>query len=332
VSDAEAGVPNPLAESRDDARQPVARLDGFHADAVASIQTVRQVAYAGLNEVERLYWVLPSMINSVGAHAEALMRTLDQTDRGRERHLARWRISAIVGGLAVFLPFEVYLTTLSLGFLNVPDAWAQRFLAVGISVALALTGLVAANGEKETEKWVRYLALSVAAAMLLGLALLRWGVTPNASVLEESGALLVMAVAAFAFVICTIFAERRVERAAAEHAQWQIWARLEHDARSVQAQHGLLVEMRDGLPAEAQNHRDYGVTELRRIHAGFTAASAGWWAGYQVANAAASPDIRSQVDDLKQELEGHVLAASGDIDERAASLRALIAGEQRGMA
>lgn len=330
--DAEAGVPHPLAESRDDARQPVARLHNFHADAVASVQTVRRAVHAGLNEVERLHLVLPTMIDRVGGEAAALLHALHETDRGRERWLARWRITAIVGGLAVGLPAEVYLTALALNFLDVPDAWAQRFLAVGIAVALALAALVAANGEKEAEKWVRYLALAVSAAMLLGLALLRWGVTPNSSWLEASGALLVMAVAAFAFVIWTMFVKRRVEHAVAEHALWQTWMRFAHDLRSAQAQHDLLVEMRDGLPAEAQNHRDGGVTELRAVQARFAAAAAGWWSDYQVANAAASPDIRSQLDELKQELEGHVLAATADIDDRAASLRALAAGEQRSKA
>lgn len=327
--DAEAGVPHPLAESRDDGRQPVARLYGFHADAVGSIGTVQLAAYAGLNEVRRLYGTLPAIIDRAAAQAATLLRALHETDRGRERWLARWRASAIIAGLAVGLPAEIYLTMLSLNFLNVPDAWAQRFLAVGIAVALALAALVAANGEKESEKWMRYLALAVTVAMLLGLALLRWGVTPNASWLEDSGALLVMAVAAFAFVIWTMFVKRRVEHAVVEHAQWQTWMRLEHDARSAQAQHDFLVEMRDGLPAEAQNHRDRGITGLRAIQAGFAAACARWWASYQVANAAAAPDIRSQLDELKQELEGHVLAATGDIDDRATSLQALAPSEQR---
>jgi len=326
--DAEAGVPHPLAESRDDERQPVARLHIYYTEAVMSIQTVRRVAYAGLNEVERLHFALPAMIARAGAEATALLHTLGAADRGRERWLARWRFSAIVGGLAVGLPAEVYLTTLSLNFLDVPDAWAQPFLAVGIAVALALAALVAANGEKEAEKWTRHLALAVSMAMLLGLALLRWGVTPNASWLEESGALLVMGVAALAFVIWTMFVKRRVEHAVAEHEKWQTWMRLEHDLRSARAQHDLCVEMRDGLPAEAQNHRDRGVTELRTIQASFAAAAARWWAGYQVANAAASPDIRSQFEELKQELEGHVLAASGDIDDRAVSLRVLTAIEE----
>jgi hypothetical protein len=332
VVDAEAGVPHVLAESLDDARQPVARLHAFHAAAVASVQAVRQGTHAGLNEVERLYLVLPAVIERIEAEVAALRHTLEQADRGRERWLARWRISAIVGGLAVGLPAEVYLTTLSLSFLNVPDAWAQRFLAVGIALALALAALVAANGEKESEKWFRHLALAVAAAMLLGLALLRWGVTPNASWLEESGALLVMAVAAFAFVIWTMFVKRRVELAVAEHALWQTWMRLEHDLRSADAPRELLVEMRNGLPAEAQNHRDRGVTELRAVHARFGSAVAQWWSDYQVANAEAAPDIRSQFEELKQELEGHVLAGTSDIDDRAASLRALTNGQQRGTA
>jgi hypothetical protein len=327
--DAEAGVPHPLAESREDARQPVARLHGFHADAVARVQAVRRAVHAGLNEVERLHFVLPAMIDGVGAEAAALLTALQGAERGRERWLARWRITAIFGGLAVGLPAEVYLTALSLNFLDVSDPWAQRFLAVAIAVALALTALVAANGEKEAEKWVRYLALAVSAAMLLGLALLRWGVMPNASWLEASGALLVMAVAAFAFVIWTMFVKRRIEDAVAQHAQWQNRMRLEHELRSAQAQHDLLVEMRDGLPAEAQNHRDRGITELREVQAGFSAAAARWWSDYQVANAAAAPDIRSQLDELKQELEGDVLAATGDIDDRAASLRALTGGGQK---
>jgi hypothetical protein len=325
--DAAAGVPDPLAESSDDRRQPVATLELMNAE---SVQAVRRAFAAGLDqlgEIARLDLVIPGLMRGLRENLHAWEDRLQQTSAARERHLAHWRCTALVLAIALALPFEVYLTSLSLSFLDVADVWAVRLLSLGIALSLTLTGLIAAQLGRDA-RWHgwRNAALWFLVLLVLALAMLRYGVMAHNNALwEQAGALVALAASAAAFALWVGFVDSRIHRAQLEQERWEARSEIEHELRAGRAQLALLEERLVGLPAEVPSVRDAAVAEIEQQAGAFDLNSNLWWASNQQSNPAAAPDIRLQRQRLEQKLEQVVNESMQKVDDRAATLAATIA-------
>ena len=129
-----------------------------------------------LGEIGRLEAVIPGLMSGLQENLHAWEDRLREASAARERHLAYWRLTVLVLAIAIALPFEVYLTSLSLSFLDVADVWAVRLLSLGIALSLTLTGLIAAQLGRDV-RWhgSRNAALWFLAHLVLALAMLRYG-------------------------------------------------------------------------------------------------------------------------------------------------------------
>jgi len=316
-----------LAESVNDGRQPAADLDLFAAEAGADVAAIAADCSEGLNECERNHLTLGAEIATAQSVVAAHEEVVDALPKdGRPRALATWRLSVQTLAISVALPVETVLTDLSLRFLDV-DVSERRLIAAGIALALTLLAVVASHRHDPRSPWTNP-ALIVVAAVVVSLALLRYGVMKDDTAWwEKAGATLALGAGAAAFAFFAAFVEERARMAVADQAKWLSLEDAKQQCAAAREQLRLLNERYLGLAAEVQSHRDRGIHALRKRKARFDYEAAEWWSIWQVANAAAAPDIRPQLDELRARLEGDVIAEIHEIDARAASLRHWMRGD-----
>jgi hypothetical protein len=348
VADAEAGVPDPIAESGE-GRQPAARLEVYGASVRASVERAARQAQLGLDEVERLKLTIDDRIDAAEQSSAAAERTLASLPAGEHRQLAEWRITIMTLAVAVALPFEVYLTALSLEFLDLGEA-GRRMVTLGVAVSVALGGLLAAHGDTPLvdEESIRgrrpsptgvlngiraaarntsihgmlqALALLLLSGLVVALAVLRYGAVGRSTIWESVGSLAVLAIVAAVFALWVGFVHRRLQFAAAVNANWLRRRQSEWRLSALREQLALLLERREGLTAEVAGHGHRGATALREATRGFETLVYSWWAGYQSTNRTAAPDIRSHADAIRERIELDVSASTQEIETRVLELR-----------
>jgi hypothetical protein len=348
VADAGAGVPDPLAES-DEGRQPAARLQVYGASVRTAVQQAAGQAQLGLDEVERLKLAIDGRIEATEESTAAAERTLAGLPPGEHRHLADWRMTVMVLAIAVALPFEIYLTALSLEFLDLGEA-GRRMVTLGVALSVALGGLLAAHddapfvdeesihgrrpsatgllrGIREAGRntslqgVLQTLAVLLLVGLVVALAILRYGAVGRSTIWEGLGSLAVLAIVAAVFALWVGFVHRRLQHADAVNANWLRRRRYEWRLGALREQLSLLLERREGLAAEVAEHGHRGTTALREATRRFDALVFSWWAGYQSTNRTASPEIRGHAEAIRHRIELDVSALTQELEARVLELR-----------
>lgn len=348
VADANAGVPDPLAESNE-GRQPVARLEVYGANARATVERTASHALAGLNEVERLKLAIDRRIEVADEETAVAEQKLISLPPGEHRLLADWRVTVMLLAIALALPFEVYLTALSLDFLDI-DEVGRRLVTLGVALSVALSGLLVGHLERrrigeETlhggrprptglaggirnafrqisiQGALQAVALILLLGLIAGLALLRYDAIGRSTIWEGLGSLTVLGIVAAVFALWIAFVHRRLQLAETINANWIRQRRAERLFAGLRAQVQLLHERRDGLAAEVAEHGHHGATALRETVRNFDAVAFSWWTGYQSTNRTASPDIRDHAEAIRQKIELDVSASTQEIESRVLELR-----------
>jgi hypothetical protein len=352
VEDAKAGVPHPSAESHGDDRQPVARLEALGAHLRGEITRIEGSAMRALIDVGRVADTIGDRIKVEDDEVKSAGAALRQAPPGKRRRDAEWRLTLMVLAIALTLPFEVYLTALSLNFLDLSVS-GQRVVTLGIAICVALAGLLASHrnslyvdqatirGTKSQALplhralWrasqrvgiddpLRATAFVLALVLILGLGVLRYGAVGLSTPWEGVGALVVLGVVAAIFALWVAFVHQRLQEAEVLNTNWRRRRQIEHRLASAEDRLNLLQERRNGLATEVDDRLSEASTRLNEAPSRFVQLANSWWAGYQTTNPAAARDISGQRERMKKELERAVWHANAELGLRAGGLRTLL--------
>jgi hypothetical protein len=288
------------------------------------LRTDIDAGLAGLSEV----WYRGASIGGRVRDAErvigtSLERPVVVDCHAQPRAAARWRWTLLVAGLGLLLPFEVGLNGLALQFLDAPDV-LQRFLAVGVSVATVLIGVLAPDIE-DARAALRSVAVWLLILMVVGLAALRYGaISAQATATEQIGGTLALFAVAAAFALGARQWHRWITTACEQDDRWQKATAELRRLAAHREQLALLTERRDGLAAELTQARDRAIEMVASAPSRFDAMANWWWVGYQSRNRHAAPDVRPQLEALLKELKAQTADAVRRLEERAATIEAVI--------